>query len=106
MVTRFGMSERLGNMTYGLPPNQRFLKALSGIEERDYSEQTAEVIDQEVRHLIDTLYDRVKKVLEERRPALERIVKGLIEKETLDEGELKAFLEPDNTPARTLAAPA
>lgn len=98
MVTRFGMSERLGNMTYGLPPNQRFLKALAGIEERDYSEQTAEAIDQEVRHLIDSLYDRVKNILQERRPPLDRIVKRLIEKETLDETELKALLEPEAVP--------
>jgi len=104
MATRFGMSERLGNMTYGLPPNQRFLKVLSGIEERDYSDRTAELIDEEVRHLIDSLYERVKKILEERGPALERIVKGLMEKETLDESELKALLNLDHVPASTLAA--
>ena len=98
MVTRFGMSERLGNMTYGLPPNQRFLKTLAGMEERDYSEHTAEAIDEEVRSLIDSLYDRVKKILQDRRSALSRIVKRLIEKETLDEGDLKALLEPGNTP--------
>ena len=40
MVTRFGMSEKLGNMTYGLPANQRFLKTLAGMEERDYSDRT------------------------------------------------------------------
>ena len=96
MVTRFGMSERLGNMTYGLPPNQRFLKTLVGIEERDYSEHTAEIIDEEVRRLIDTCYERVRRILQERRPALERIVKRLIEKETLDESELKALLESEH----------
>ena len=104
MATRFGMSERLGNMTYGLPPNQRFLKTLVGIEERDYSEQTAEAIDEEVRHLMDTSYERVKHILEERRPALERIVRRLIEKETLDESELKALLEPESAAEALQAA--
>ena len=93
MVTRFGMSERLGNMTYGLPPNQRFLKTLAGVEERDYSEHTAEAIDEEVRSLIDSSYSRVTNILRQRRPALEAIVKRLIEKETLDESELKSLLE-------------
>lgn len=94
MVTRFGMSERLGNMTYGLPPNQQFLRTLAGMEERDYSERTAEAIDEEVRNLIDTSYERVKNILGEHRSGLERIVQRLIEKETLDEAELKALLEP------------
>lgn len=106
MVTRFGMSERLGNMTYGLPSNQRFLKILAGMEERDYSEQTAEAIDEEVRNLIDTSYERVKNILQERRAALERIVKRLIEKETLAESELKALLEPESAQKESSLAPA
>ncbi|HWF46751.1 MAG TPA: ATP-dependent zinc metalloprotease FtsH [Bryobacteraceae bacterium] len=97
MITRFGMSDRLGNMTYGLPPNQRFLRSVVGMEERDYSDRTAQVIDEEVRKLIDTSYDHVKKVLQENRPALERIVHRLIEKETLDEEDLKALLGPQAT---------
>jgi cell division protease FtsH len=95
MVARFGMSDRLGNMTYGLPANQRFLRAMAGMEERDYSDRTAQAIDEEIRKLIDTSYDHVKKVLQENRAALERIVHRLIEKETLDEDELKALLEPE-----------
>ena len=98
MVTRFGMSDRLGNMTYGLPPNQKFLKPLVGIEERDYSEHTAELIDEEVRTLIDSSYKRVEDILQVRRPALERIATRLMEKETLDERELKALLEPSEIP--------
>ena len=93
MITRFGMSDRLGNMTYGLPPNQKFLKSLVGMEERDYSEHTAEAIDAEVRNLLDSSYDRAESILHERRPALERIVKRLIEKESLDEGELNELLK-------------
>jgi cell division protease FtsH len=97
MVARFGMSERLGNMTYGLPANQRFLRTMAGMEERDYSDHTAQAIDEEVRKLIDTSYDHVKKVLQENRAVLERIVHRLIEKETLDEEDLKVLLGPQAT---------
>ena len=102
MVARFGMSERLGNMTYGLPANQRFLRTMAGMEERDYSDRTAQAIDEEVRKLIDTSYDQVKKVLGENRPTLERIVHRLIEKETLDEADLKALLGPQATTKNSL----
>lgn len=104
MVTRFGMSERMGNMTYGLPPNQKFLKSISGIEERDYSEQTAEAIDEEVRRIIDASYDRVKNVLQGHRSTLELVVSRLVEKETLGEAELKELLAHDPAQAKTLGA--
>jgi cell division protease FtsH len=97
MVTRFGMSQRLGNMTYGLPANQRFLKGIAGMEERDYSERTAQAIDEEVRNLLDTSYAAVKNILQQRRPDLERVVRRLIEKETLNEGELKDLLATQTT---------
>jgi cell division protease FtsH len=106
MTTRFGMSERLGNMTYGLPSNQRFLKTLAGMEERDYSEHTAEVIDEEVRAIIDTAYDRVKDILRNRRAVLDRMVARLMEKETLEEEELKTLLEPEAVPRESSLAQA
>jgi hypothetical protein len=63
------LSDVQGNMTYGLPANQRFLRTMAGMEERDYSDQTAQVIDEEVRKLIDTSYNHVKNVLQENRSA-------------------------------------
>src|SRR5215469_4539561 len=58
MVTRFGMSERMGHLTYGRPLPTRFLPSPLIGEERNYSEKTAEDIDQEVQKLIDECYNR------------------------------------------------
>jgi cell division protease FtsH len=89
MVKRFGMSERLGNVTYGHPLESRYLKPMFAMEERDYSERTAEAIDSEVRHMVDEAYERVKGILVNRRPELDRIVERLLQKETIEEHELQ-----------------
>jgi cell division protease FtsH len=92
MVKRYGMSERLGLITYGQPQGSRFLETGFDMELRDYSERTAEEIDQEVRRLVNGLYEKVKSILSARRADLDRIVRRLMEKETLEEAELKAIL--------------
>jgi cell division protease FtsH len=92
MVTRFGMSERLGKMTYGRPLTARFLPSVFGAEERNYSERTAEMIDEEARQIIDEIDQRVKTILTERREALEGIAKELMTRETLDRSELERLL--------------
>ena len=91
MVTRFGMSNRMGNVTYGTQQNARFLRFTS--QERNYSEKTAEEIDQEVRRIVDGLYARAKDVLSRRRSELERIAQELIQKETLDSRQLATLLD-------------
>jgi len=63
MVTRFGMSERLGNLTYGKPLAGRFLQSPFTAEERNYSERTAELIDEEVHRLMDESYDMSRSIL-------------------------------------------
>jgi cell division protease FtsH len=97
MVTRFGMSEKLGNLSYGHPPRARFLPAALDGQERNYSERTAEQIDREVRRLIDSLYARSKTILENRRNDLDRVVEELMRKETLGREELERLL---SAPAR------
>ncbi len=100
LVTRYGMSGRLGPMTYGRSRPGRHLQTPgSDLEERNYSERTAELIDQESRHIIDELYSRVKMILHERRNQLEAIARELMQKETLTQNELKGFLAstPDTT---------
>jgi cell division protease FtsH len=92
MVTQFGMSKQLGNRTYGQPADSRFLRPLFHFEERDYSDRTAEEIDHEVRRIIDERYERVKSILQHRRDDLDRVVRRLIEKETLEEKELRELL--------------
>jgi cell division protease FtsH len=92
MVMRYGMSKRLGSLTYGVPHESRFLKMPFESEDKNYSESTAELIDAEVRDIGDRLYDRVKAILSERRADLELIASVLIEKETLEREELEKLL--------------
>lgn len=89
MITRFGMSERLGQLTYGRPLTSRFLSSQFTSEERNYSERTAEMIDEEARQIVDETYQRVKAVLTNRRAELEGIAQELIRKETLSRSELE-----------------
>jgi cell division protease FtsH len=92
MVTQFGMSEQLGHLTYGVPMSQRFLAGPFADAARNYSERTAQLIDEEVRRLIDRAYARVKEILARRRGELERVVAELVRKETLERAELEALL--------------
>jgi cell division protease FtsH len=92
MVMRYGMSKRLGSLTYGVPHESRFLRMPFDNEEKNYSESTAEQIDADVREISDRLYQRVKAILNERRADLELIAKVLIEKETLEREELEKLL--------------
>ncbi len=94
MVMRFGMSERLGHLTYGAPHNTPFLRLPFMSEERNYSEKTSEAIDEEVRRISDRLYLRAKTILTSRRAELERIAAALIQKETLDRPQIELLLVP------------
>ena len=84
MVTRFGMSDRLGNLTYGKPLAGRFLESPFALEERNYSDKTAETIDEEVHRLVDEAFERAREIVSGRRTQLETIARELIQKETLD----------------------
>jgi cell division protease FtsH len=99
MVTRFGMSSKLGQLTYGKPMNGGFLGSGFGGEERNYSEQTAIEIDEEVREIIDNIYQRVESILKARRADLELITGVLVKKETLDHDEIEALLKNTQKPA-------
>jgi cell division protease FtsH len=92
MVTRFGMSDRLGNLTYGKPGGGRFLQSPFAAADRNYSERTAELIDDEVHRLISEGYDVSRAILTRRYAQLERIAHELIQKETLDRAELDQLL--------------
>lgn len=92
MVTRFGMSEKLGLLTWGRSFNSPFLKSPFEAEERNYGEQTAELIDSESRRILDEIYKRVHEILQRRRGPLARIAGELIRKETLERGELDVLV--------------
>ncbi len=93
MVCEFGMSERLGNLTYGRRERQMFL-GRDLFEERNYSEQTAVLIDEEIRRLIDVCYERARHTLIEHRAQLELLANTLLEQEVLEGEEVKKLLGP------------
>jgi len=95
MVTEFGMSDRLGPMTFGKRHDHVFLGREFG-HERDYGENIATIIDEEVTRLVSENYSRVKESLLKHRPHMDAIVKVLLEKETLDKKEVDAIIEEVN----------
>ena len=103
MVTRYAMSGSLGNLTYGIPHESRFLKTPFASEERNYSERTSEQIDEAVRGITDRIYEEVRTTLTRRRPDLDRIAASLIRKETLNREELDQLLAP--SPERQATSP-
>jgi len=91
MIRAYGMSEKLGPLTYGKTSDLVFLgKELS--EERNYSEETAQTIDAEARRLVEEQYRRATEVLEMNRAVLENLVTVLLDKETLQGPELEVAL--------------
>ncbi|HEX6898059.1 MAG TPA: ATP-dependent zinc metalloprotease FtsH [Bryobacteraceae bacterium] len=96
MVTRYGMSKHLGNLTYGIPRDPRYLRTPFSSEEKNYSDQTAERIDADVREIMDRLYERVKSVLTGRRGDLTLVTKELIQRETLERDDLEKILHSQN----------
>ncbi len=91
MVTRFGMSDRLGPVALGRQQGNMFL-GRDIMAERDFSEETAAAVDEEVRKLVDTAYLRSKNVLENNRHILDQLAAMLVEKETVDAEELQELL--------------
>ncbi len=91
MVTRYGMSERLGPMTFGQKEELVFL-GREIAEQRDYSEAVAQEIDREVRRLIDEAHERALKVLNDNRDKLVAVATRLMEVETLESEEFEAIL--------------
>ena len=91
MVTAWGMSEKLGNMAYGKNQENVFMGRDFG-HQRDYSEQIAFEIDEEMKHIVDEKYEEAKKLLNENRDMLEAISKELLDKETLDASEFDEIM--------------
>ncbi len=92
MVTRYGMSDKLGPMTFGQKEELVFLGKEIG-EQRDYSEAVAEEIDQEVRHIVHTAHQRATDVLTNHRDKLDLIAETLLEVETLNADEFVALFD-------------
>jgi len=96
MVTQFGMSDKLGPVTFGDKEELIFLgRQLS--EQRNYSEEVAEQIDFEVRRLVDHAHQRALQILKDNREMLDLIAVRLMEDETLDAREFAALFEEDTS---------
>jgi cell division protease FtsH len=93
MVTRLGMSETMGNMTYGQKEELIFLgREIS--EQRDYSEAVAQMIDNEVRKLVDEAYKQAQSTLKKYRKELDDVANLLLEKETITREEFEKVFPP------------
>ena len=91
MITRYGMSDKLGARTFGKSEDTVFLGS-EVHEQRDYSETTADVIDKEIKELIVEAEKRAEKVITEKKEELEKLVEVLLVKETLEQKEIKEIL--------------
>ncbi len=91
MVCDYGMSERLGNYALGESHGPVFL-GRDMMREKDYSEETARVVDEEVKRIVDECYSRAKKIIEENKEKLSRLVDVLLEKEVLSADEFKKII--------------
>jgi cell division protease FtsH len=104
MVTKYGMSERLGSVAYDRDPRAFLAGPDLSSREQDYGEKTATAIDDEVRSLVQHAMDRATGILNAKRDTLERSARRLLEKETLDEKELTTLIGPPVGPPFKAAA--
>jgi cell division protease FtsH len=93
MVARYGMSETLGLATFE-PPRQALFLNVPSMAQREYSEETARRIDEEIGKLLEAAHGRVRETLAARREVLTSLAKLLIEKEVVGRDDLVALLKP------------
>ncbi len=94
MVTRYGMSEKLGSIAYERDPGNFLANADRPypVRERDYAEETAAAVDREVKEIVDRVLQRTEAMLTTRRSILDRAARKLLEKETLEQGDIEALI--------------
>ncbi|MEW6657906.1 MAG: ATP-dependent zinc metalloprotease FtsH [Thermodesulfobacteriota bacterium] len=92
MIREYGMSEKLGPITFERERRPLFLESIMPPGTKDYSEATAQEIDREVANLVERAHSRATEVLEQRRETLEKVARVLLEKEVLEGDELRRFL--------------
>ena len=94
MVREWGMNERLGFVFYGEEENRPGMWDLGG--QREYSEETAKAIDEEIKKLIDQLYEETRQLLEANRDRVEALAKALVRYETLDSSDVDRIMRGDS----------
>jgi cell division protease FtsH len=105
MVTRWGMSDKLGPLQYAEPEEEVFL-GYSVNRSRQMSNETAQLIDQEIRKVVEDGYERAKHLLDENRGELEALAKALLEYETLSGDEIKRVLQGETIDRGGVSGPA
>jgi cell division protease FtsH len=101
MVTHWGMSDRLGPVAYRTSEEHPFL-GKEIVEQREFSEHTAQVIDEEVARILHEAAERASELLEKNRDKLDQLANGLVEREVLDDREIEALIGP--SPTRGISA--
>lgn len=97
MVTQLGMSDKLGPLTYGRRQQLAFL-GVESPEERNYSEETARLIDAEVKTLVTEGQQRARQILSEKRAILEALAAALREQEVMSGEEVRALIQKHDKP--------
>ena len=92
MVTEWGMSDRVGPLTFGSGGGEIFL-GRDFAQQNEYSEGTARLIDEEIKHIIDSAYKATTELLEERQDALHAIAKALLTREVLTGDQIQTLVE-------------
>ena len=100
MVTKYGMSKELGPLAYGENEEEVFL-GRSVTKQQKMSEETAKKIDSEVKKIVDTGYERAKKVLNEKIDDLHKLAKALLIYETLSGDEIRDLILKNIKPTRS-----
>ncbi|HXH59991.1 MAG TPA: ATP-dependent zinc metalloprotease FtsH [Fimbriimonadaceae bacterium] len=100
MVCEFGMSEKLGTLQLGHRSRNPFLGRDYISEDRDYSEEVAQIIDEEVRRIVEGAHSRAKDLLISHRTQLDAVVEALLDRETLDREEFLAALNGEPLPEK------
>jgi cell division protease FtsH len=99
MVTQFGMSERVGAMSIGEREQEVFLGRDFG-HRREVSERTAEMVDDEVKRLLDEAYAKAATLITDHKDLLERIAQALLDRETIDREDLDLLVKDQALPPR------
>jgi cell division protease FtsH len=94
MVTRWGMSERIGPVAYSNGEEHPFLGREMAHEQRTFSERTAQVIDEEIAKILHTAADRAAELLTENKEKLEVLANALLEREALDSEDMAQLIGP------------
>ncbi|MCF6188206.1 MAG: cell division protein FtsH, partial [Desulfobulbaceae bacterium] len=96
MITRLGMSKKLGPITYGRSQDLQYL-GIQGQEERNFSEATAQMIDEETRQIVEEQHQQATEILNEKRKILEALAVRLEEKEVISGEEVKEVIAAAET---------